>query len=175
MIMHKNAIKNNNRKNSKSNFHTVLFLIVSTSFLGVLFSYSTISISAQQDKMLPDAQTKKSVTHIAIGHESHQVVDFVELKDNILYNGSITFKSSIPVDVIVYNDTSNTAVDNTNANNTNIKPWKIDEKTFVPTTIMKNATSGTIDFRGSGITTHIPYNQTYDVTYSIKATPSNIK
>jgi hypothetical protein len=147
---------------------------VSTSFLGVLFSYSTISISAQQDTMLHDAQTKKSVTHSAIGHESHQVVEFVELKDNILYNGSITFKSSIPVDVIVYNDTSNTA-DNTNANNTNTKTWKIDEKTFVPTTIMKNATSGTIDFRGSGITTHVPYNQTYDVTYSIKATPFNIK
>jgi hypothetical protein len=174
MIKHKNAIKNNNRKNSKSNFHIVLFLIVSTSFLGVLFSYSTISISAQQDTMLHDAQTKKSVTHKAIGHESHQVVDFVEPKDNILYNGTITFKSSIPVDIIVYNDTSIVA-DNTNANSTNIKPWKISEKTFVPTTIMKNATSGTIDFRGSGITTHIPYNQTYDVTYSTKATPSSIK
>jgi hypothetical protein len=76
------------------------------------------------------------------------------------------------VDVIVYNDTSNTA---DNANNANIKLWKISEKTFIPTTIMKNATSGTIDFRGSGITTHIPYNQTYDVTYTIKATPSSIK
>jgi hypothetical protein len=172
MIIHNNTIKNNNRKNSKYNSHAILFLIMSTSFLGVLFSYSTLSISAQQDTMLHDTQTKKSVTHNAIGHESHQVVQFIEPKDNILYNGSITFKSSIPVDVIVYNDTSNTVE---NATNTNTTTWKIDEKTFVPTTIMKNATSGTIDFRGSGITTHIPYNQTYDVTYSIKATPFNIK
>ena len=171
--MHNNIIKNNKRQNSKSNLNTILFLVMSTLFLGVLFSYSTISISAQQDTMLHDAQTKTSVTHKAIGHESHQVVEFVELKDNILYNGSITFKSSIPVDVIVYNDTSNTAVDN--AKNTNAKTWKIDEKTFVPTTIMKNATSGTVDFIGSGVTTHIPYNQTYDVAYSIHAIPFNIK
>lgn len=43
------------------------------------------------------------------------------------------------------------------------------------TTIMKNVTSGTVDFIGSGITTHIPYNQTYDVVYSIYTTPFNIR
>ena len=48
------------------------------------------------------------------------------------------------------------------------------EKHIAPTTIMKNVTSGTVDFRGSSITTHIPFNQTYDVVYSIHPTPFNI-
>ena len=58
-------------------------------------------------------------------------------------------------------------------NKTTIKPWVVDGKTYAPTTIMKNVTSGTVDFRGSSITTHIPFNQTYDVVYSIHSTPFN--
>ncbi len=145
-----------------------LFIIVSS-----LLSILPIPIFGQSDEINNNNnQVKHSVPHNAVGHESHQVVQFVEPKDNILYNGSITFKSSIPVDIIVYNDTSIVA-DNTN--NANVKTWKVDGKTFVPTTIMKNTTSGTIEFKGSGITTHIPNNQPYDVEYSIKVTPSSIK
>jgi hypothetical protein len=59
-------------------------------------------------------------------------------------------------------------------NKTTIKRWVVDGKTYAPTTIMKNVTSGTVDFRGSSITTHIPFNQTYDVVYSIHLTPFNI-
>ena len=148
--------------------------ILVSSLLILVLSISTLPIPTfgHSDVIINNNQVKHSVPHNAVGHESHEVVQFVESKDNILYNGSITFKSSIPVDIIVYNDTSNT-LDNTN--NANVKTWNVDEKTFVPTTIMKNSTSGTIDFRGSGITTHIPYNQTYDVTYSINTTSSNIK
>jgi hypothetical protein len=147
-------------------------LVLSLLIIVLSISNLPIQIFGQNDTINNDNQVKHSIPHNAVGHESHQVVQFVEPKDNTIFDGSITFKSSIPVDIIVYNDTSIVA-DNTN--NTNIKPWKIDEKTFIPTTITKNATSGTIDFRGSGITSHIPYNQTYDVTYTIKATPSSIK
>ena len=59
-------------------------------------------------------------------------------------------------------------------NKTTIKRWVVDGKTFAPTTIMKNVTSGAVDFIASGITAHIPYNQPYDVVYSIHATPFNI-
>ena len=168
----KYTIKNIESITSKSKLVTASLLV--SSLLIIVLSILTLPtpIFGQNDAINNNNQVKHSIPHNAVGHESHQVVQFVEPKDNTIFDGSITFKSSIPVDIIVYNDTSIVA-DNTN--NTNIKPWKIDEKTFVPTTIMKNATSGTIDFRGSGITTHIPYNQTYDVTYTIKATPSSIK
>ena len=49
--------------------------------------------------MLHETQIKKSVTHNAVGHESHQVVQFLEPKNNTLYKGIITFTSSIPIDV----------------------------------------------------------------------------
>jgi hypothetical protein len=138
----------------------------------IIFSISNfpLVVFGQNDTITNDNQMKHSGPHNAVGHESHRVVQFVEPKDGILYNGSTIFKSSIPVDIIVYNDTSFVG---DNINNPTIKTWKIDGKTFVPTTVMKNTTSGTIDFIGSGITSHIPYNDTYDVTYSIHVTSSS--
>ena len=156
-----------------SKFLLIPLLVLSTLIMGSLLSYSIISISAQQDTTtLSNTQFKKSVTHNAVGHESHQVVQFVEPLNNTLYKGIVTFTSSIPIDIIAYHDISNIA---DKLDKTVIKPWIANGKTFAPTTIMKNVTSGTVDFIGSGITTHIPYNQTYDVAYSIHAIPFNIK
>ncbi|HJT85897.1 MAG TPA: hypothetical protein VJ697_15545 [Nitrososphaeraceae archaeon] len=148
------------------------FLILTILITGVLLSFSITSISAQQDPMLQETQMKQSVPHNALGHESHQVVQFLEPKNNTLYKGIITFSSTIPVDIIAYHDISNFS---DKINKTTIKPWIIDGKTFAPTTILKNVTSGTVDFIGSGIITHIPYNQTYDVVYSINSIPFTIK
>ena len=148
------------------------FLILTILITGILLPFSITSISSQQDFMLHETQMKQSVPHSALGHESHQVVQFLEPKNNTLYKGIITFSSTIPVDIIAYHDISNIS---DKINKTTIKPWIIDGKTFAPTTILKNVTSGTVDFIGSGITTHIPYNQTYDVVYSIHAMPFNLK
>ena len=142
------------------------FLILTILITGILLPFSITSISAQQDSILHETQIKQSLPHSALGHESHQVVQFLEPKNNTLYKGIITFSSTIPVDIIAYHDISNMS---DKINKTTIKPWIIDEKTFAPTPILKNVTSGTVDFIGSGITTHIPYNQTYDVVYSIDA------
>ena len=165
-----------NRRPLMSKSILISLLVLSTLMIGSLFSSSTISIFAQsaagaEDTMFHNTQVKKSIAHNAIGHESHQVVQFIEPKNNTLYKGIITFTSSIPIDIIAYHDISNIA---DMVNKTTIKPWIVAGKTYAPTTIMKNVTSGTVDFIGSGITTHIPYNQTYDVVYSIHATPFNI-
>ena len=169
---------NNDRNTSMSKSILISYLVLSTLMISsLLLSYSTIPIFAQsaaaaeEDRMFHNTQVKKSMAHNALGHESHQVVQFIEPKNNTLYKGIITFTSSIPIDIIAYHDISN-IVDT--VNKTAIKPWLVDGKTFAPTIIMKNVTSGTVDFISSGITTHIPYNQTYDVVYSIHAIPFNI-
>jgi hypothetical protein len=155
---------------------TYLFLFSSLLFtlVGLLLFNPILSISAQQDNTttLSNTEIKKSIPHNAVGHESHQVVQFIEPLNNTLYKGIITFTSSIPIDVIAYHDVSKVA---DKLNKTAIKPWIVNGKPFAPATIMKNVTAGTVDFIGSGITTHIPYNQTYDVIYSIHAIPFNIK
>lgn len=157
----------------------ISLLVMSALMIGsLLLSYSTIPIFPQataagpaEDTMFHNTQVKKSMTHNAIGHESQQVVQFIEPKNDTLYKVIITFTSSIPIDIIAYHDISHMA---DKLNKTTIKPWIVDGKTFAPTTIMKNVTSGTVDFIASGITTHIPYNQPYVVVYSIHATPLNI-
>jgi hypothetical protein len=179
MKMSNNNIKNikqgNIEETTRSKFiftishvHSLLLLTIGILLLNPII----LSISAQQDTTVSTIQSKKSIPHNAVGHETHQVVQFIEPLNNTLYKGIITFTSSIPIDVIAYHDISNN-VDK--LNKTTIKPWIVNGKTFAPTTIMKNVTSGTVDFIGSGITTHIPYNQTYDVVYSIHAIPFNIK
>jgi hypothetical protein len=166
---------NNNGRKTLSKSILISLLVMSTLMIGsLLLSYSTIQIFAQsaatEKTLFHNTQVKKSMAHNAIGHESHQVVQFIEPKNNTLYKGIITFTSSIPIDIIAYHDISNIA---DTVNKTSIKPWLVDGKTFIPTTIMKNVTSGAVDFISSGITTHIPYSQTYDVVYSIDATPFN--
>ena len=122
-----------------SKFLLIPLLVLSTLIMGSLLSYSIISISAQQDTTtLSNTQIKKSVIHNAVGHESHQVVQFVEPLNNTLYKGIVTFTSSIPIDIIAYHDISNIA---DKLDKTVIKPWIANGKTFVPTTIMKNVTS----------------------------------
>ncbi len=138
-----------------------LFLITSlitNTSLGLVFAEGNLTLNTYTD-------IKNSVPHNAVNHESHQVVHFIEPRDNVLYSGMITFTSSIPVDIISLHDITNIAKKNI----TGIKTWIVDGKELVPTTLMKNVTSGTVDFVGSGILSHIPYNQTYNMVFSIEA------
>jgi hypothetical protein len=172
-----NNTKQNKIETLRSKFsitYSVLLSSLLLTIVALLLFNPILLISAQQDNTttLSNTEIKKSVTHNAVGHESHQVVQLIEPKNNTLYKGIITFTSSIPIDVIAYHDVSKVA---DQLNKTAIKPWIVNGKTFVPTIIMKNVTSGTVDFVGSGIATHIPYNQTYDVVYSLHTTPFNIK
>ena len=83
----------------------------------------------------------------------------------MLYSRTLAFTSFIPVDIISYHDITNISKNNM----TGIKTWVMDNKEVVPTMLMKNVTTGTIDFVGSGIFSHIPCNQTYYVVLSIEA------
>ena len=100
-----------------------------------------------------------SSPHNAEGHNAHQVVNFFNPQPNAIYNVKVTFTASKGVDIIAYYDV-------TGQNITGVKTWKVGDNTYATTTLMKNVTSGTVDFVGSGLLAHSTDSDQYTVAYS---------
>jgi len=120
-------------------------------------------IMAQQQKQ--KQQTLSSIPHNAKGHQSHQIVNFIDLNDSVIYKGTAAFNSSKPVDIISY-----TEVTGNQANNSTLKFWEIGNKKFIPKTLLKNSTNGNVSFEGNGIIAHSTQSNPYKVTFTTNST-----
>jgi hypothetical protein len=117
------------------------------------------------------AQTREnqtSIPHDAKGHETHQVIVFQNPSDSITYTGVVTFNLSKPADVIAFEDI--TGKETTDASK---KIWEVGDKKFVPNTLLKNVTEGSVSFNGSGILAHSTLSNVYTGTYTLNETASN--
>ena len=72
------------------------------------------------------------------------------------------FNSSVPVDIISY-----TKLKDQQNINPKTKIWDVDNIKYVPNTLLKNVTSGTVNFNASGILAHNEKGQHYKVTFTI--------
>ena len=126
-------------------FTSSIFLTIT-----IIFTMSNLllenKIIAQQQG---HQQTLSSIPHNAKGHQSHQIVNFIDLNDSVIYKGTVAFNSSKPVDIISYTEVTG----NQNTNST-IKFWEIGNKKFIPKTLLKNSTNGNVSFEGNGIIAH---------------------
>jgi hypothetical protein len=113
-------------------------------------------------------KTQTSIPHNAKGHASHQVVNFQNFSDGVIYKGTVIFNSSKPVDIISYNEVTGQQ---------NVKPpikvWEVGDKKFIPKTLLKNVTRGTVNFDGSGILAHNTQSSPYDVTFTLNDASEN--
>ena len=110
-------------------------------------------------------QNQTSVPHHAKGYESHQVIIFQNPTEKVIYSGMVTFNLLKPADVIAFEDI--TGKDNTNAFK---KVWEVGDKKFVPTTLLKNVTEGSVSFNGSGILAHSTMSDAYTGNYTLNTT-----
>lgn len=106
-----------------------------------------------------------SIAHNAKGHESHQVIIFQNSSDGLKYTGMVTFNLSKPVDVISFEEIT----EDQPANATK-KIWEVGDKKYVPSTLLKNVTEGSISFNGSGILAHSTLSDVYTGTFSLNET-----
>jgi hypothetical protein len=148
-----------------SSIFAILVIGITTTIGNVLVSNN--KIQAQKQPQLIE-KTQPSIPHNAKGHESHQIVNFQNSSDGITYKGTVFFNSSKPIDIISYTET--TGQQNTN---TTVKIWEVGDKKFIPKTLLKNATKGTVDFDGSGVLAHSAQSNPYRVTFTINATSQN--
>ncbi len=123
-------------------------------------------VQAQQQEQLHKTQT--SIPHNAKGHESHQVVNFQNASEGVIYKGTVIFNSSKPVDIISYSEVTGQQ----NAKMP-IKVWEIGDKKFIPKTLLKNVAKGTVNFEGSGILAHSTQSNLYNVTFTLNDISEN--
>src|SRR5215216_6369728 len=71
--------------------------------VGIAFATST-SILNNNQLEAQQQQTQTSMPHNAKGHESHQAVQLQNASQGVVYNGTVTFNSSKPVDIIAYDN-----------------------------------------------------------------------
>ena len=151
-------------KNLSEKSLSIGLLIVAIAGIALATSTSILNnnqLEAQQQ------QTQTSMPHNAKGHESHQAVQMLNASQGVVYNGTVTFSSSKPVDVIAYDDVTGQQ-QNTSAS-ANI--WDVNGNKYAPKTLLKNVTEGTINFNGTGILAHSTSSQPYNATFTINAAP----
>ena len=135
--------------------------------VGIAFTTSTIILTNNQLEA-QQQQTQTSMPHNAKGHESHQAVYMQNSSQGVVYNGTVTFSTSKPVDIIAIEDVTGQQQNVSATANV----WDVNGNKFAPKTLMKNVTEGTVNFNGSGILTHSTSSQPYNATFTINAAPT---
>ncbi|MDQ4074302.1 MAG: hypothetical protein M3162_08380 [Thermoproteota archaeon] len=139
----------------------------------IMLTESSKAMAQQQQQQQQQQQTQQnqsSVPHDAKGHESHQVIVFQNSSDGIRYSGTVTFNLSKPADVISFEDI--TGKQPPPPPNTT-KVWEVGSKQFVPKTLLKNVTSGSVNFEGSGIMAHNTQSEPYNSIFTMNSRTSN--
>jgi hypothetical protein len=141
-------------------------------FIAVLasltFAINQIVLAQQEEEgeqQQNQSSSSSSTPHNAKGHESHQVIVFQNSSNGITYSGTVTFNLSKPADVISFEEV--TGEQPTNATK---KIWEVGDKKFVPNTLLKNVTNGTVSFNGSGILAHNTNSDVYTGTFIMNDT-----
>ena len=135
----------------------VLMLAVGVS----LMAAQDAEAQAKNMKWVRGSWVQESTSHTAEGHSAHQVVNFFNPQDGFIYNGKVTFTSSKGVDIFAYHDITDQSIATTG-----LSTWKVGDKTYATTPLMKNVTSGTVEFVGSGLLAHSASSDPYSVVYS---------
>jgi hypothetical protein len=136
--------------------------------VGIAFATST-SILNNNQLEAQQQQTQTSMPHNAKGHESHQAVQLQNASQGVVYNGTVTFNTSKPVDIIAYDDVTGQQQQQNTSATANV--WDVNGNKYAPKTLMKNVTEGTVNFQGAGILMHSTLSQPYNVTFTINAAP----
>ena len=161
-MLNKGLISNKNLSEKSLSLGLLIVAIV-----GIAFATST-SILNNNQLEAQQQQTQTSMPHNAKGHESHQAVHMQNASQGVVYNGTVTFSTSKPVDIIAIEDVTGQQQQNVSAT---ANVWDVNGNKFAPKTLMKNVTEGTVNFEGAGILTHSTLSQPYTVTFTINAVP----
>lgn len=140
--------------------------------VGIAFATSTSILNNNQlEAQQQQTQTQTSMPHNAKGHESHQAVQLQNASQGVVYNGTVTFNSSKPVDIIAYDDVTGQQQQQQQNVSATANLWDVNGNKYAPKTLMKNVTEGTVNFEGAGILMHSTSSQPYNVTFAINAAP----
>jgi hypothetical protein len=111
-------------------------------------------------KRITETMVRQSTSHNAEGHSSHQAAYLLLANSGYVYNGAVTFTGTKPVDILVYHDV-------TGQNVTGVPVHVVNGRSFAVTTLLKNATAGSVNFVGSGILAHTAAGEQYTIVATV--------
>ena len=138
-------------------------------FLAGLFVTGILSISLASDqfadansrKKIHFTQTLTSLQDPGQGHESHQLSLILSPSEGTIYDGSLTFTASEPVQIVVLHEI--------NENDAKGQPiWTIDgKKIYGLSLIDKGTKSDSFEFTGAALALHTANSQEFTATVSV--------
>jgi hypothetical protein len=111
-------------------------------------------------RRITETMVRQSASHNAEGHSSHQAAYLLLANPGYVYNGAVTFSATKPVDIMVYHDV-------TGQNVTGVPVHVVNGRSFAVTTLLKNATAGSMNFVGSGILAHTAAGEQYTIVATV--------
>jgi hypothetical protein len=117
--------------------------------------------NAGSTKKIQFTQTITSTQDPGIGHNNEQMAIVLPPNSGSIYDGTITYSSSQPVQVVVLHQ-----IDKSDSKGQPI--WTVDGNTlYAKTTIDLNSTGGSMDFAGSAIGLHSTNSSQFTATVSV--------
>jgi hypothetical protein len=133
-------------------------------FLTGIFSISLVSdqfVDANSTKKIHFTKTITSSQDPGQGHENHQLALILSPSEGTIYDGSLTFTASVPVQLIVLHEI--------NENDAKGQPtWTIDgKKIYGLSLIDTGANAGSFEFTGAALALHSSNSQEFTTTVSV--------
>ena len=141
-----------------------LILGIIAAIIGVIFSVPLLSdqlANARIIKKIQFTQTITSAQDPGQGHGNEQMAIVLPPNEGTLYDGSLTYASSEPVQVVILHQINN--------NDSKGQPtWTVDGNTiYAETVIDSNSNGGSIHFTGSAVGLHSLNSSQFTVTASV--------
>ena len=138
-------------------------LLIGIFTVGIIFASSTSDqfVDAGSRKKIHFTQTITSSQDPGQGHENHQLALILSPNEGTIYDGSMTFTSSEPVQIVVLHEI--------NSQESKGQPiWTVDGKTIYGLSLVDlKKNSGSFEFTGAALALHSPNPKEFTTTVSV--------
>ena len=138
-------------------------LIIGIFTIGVIFVSSTSDqfVDAGSRKKVHFTQTITSSQDPGQGHENHQLALILSPNEGTIYDGSMTFTSSEPVQIVVLHEIGS-------QDSKGQPTWTVDGKTTYGLSLIDlQKNSGSFEFTGAALALHSPNSKEFTTTVSV--------
>ena len=138
-------------------------LIIGIFAIGIIFVSSTTDqfVDAGSRKKFHFTETIISSQDPGQGHESHQLALILSPNEGTIYDGSMTFTSSEPMQIVVLHEISS-------QESTGQPTWTVDGKTIYGLSLIDlQKNSGSFEFTGAALALHSPDSEKFTTTVSV--------
>ncbi|NIM25177.1 MAG: hypothetical protein GTN35_05015, partial [Nitrososphaeria archaeon] len=141
----------------------IIIVVILGIIIGGVISISSISdqfVDANSRKKIHFTQTITSSQDPGQGHEGHQLAIILLPSEGTIYDGSLTYTASEPVQVVVLHEITE--------NDSKGQPiWSIDGDKIYGLSLIDSGKSNSFEFTGAALALHSPNSKEFTATVSV--------